>query len=155
VRVDRATRLIAAPRERVFEAFVSPDAIVQWLPPSGAKAVLEEFDPRPGGAFRMTLIFAGPGNGNRKTSENSDTVDGRFLKIVPPEMIEQQFDFVSEDPRFAGTMSMTWTLAEGPEGTVVSVAARNVPEGITNEEHRAGMNSSLVNLAALVETKGR
>lgn len=155
MRVDRATRLIAAPRERVFEAFVSPDAIVQWLPPSGAKAVLEEFDPRPGGAFRMTLIFAQPGNGNRKTSENSDTVDGRFLKIVPPEMIEQQFDFVSEDPRFAGTMSMTWTLAEGPEGTVVSVAARNVPEGITNEEHRAGMNSSLANLAALVETKGR
>jgi uncharacterized protein YndB with AHSA1/START domain len=152
VRVDRASRLIAAPRDRVYKAFVEPEAIVQWLPPSGARAALEEFDPRPGGPFRITLIFDEGSQTKRKTSENSDTVDGTFVDLVPPEFIEQQFTFVSDDPQFAGTMVMTWTLTEGPQGTLVSVAAQNVPEGITRQEHRAGVISSLANLAAYIET---
>jgi uncharacterized protein YndB with AHSA1/START domain len=153
VRVDRASHLVMAPRERIFRAFVEPDAVVRWLPPSGAQAVLEEFDPRPGGRFRMTLMFGEGGVTKRKTSEISDTVDGRFVDVVPPEMIEQEFAFVSADPRFAGTMTMIWTLTKVREGTLVGVTASNVPEGITPEEHRVGMLSSLSNLAAFVETQ--
>jgi uncharacterized protein YndB with AHSA1/START domain len=100
----------------------------------------------------MTLIFDEGSQTKRKTSENSDTVEGTFVDLVPPEFVEQQFAFVSDDPQFAGTMAMTWTLTQSPQGTLVSVAARNVPEGITREEHRAGMISSLANLAAYVET---
>jgi uncharacterized protein YndB with AHSA1/START domain len=154
MRVDRASRVMAAPRERVFQAFVDPQAIVRWLPPSGARAVLEAFDPRPGGRFRMTLIFGEGGATKRKTSENSDTVDGRFVDLIPLELIEQQVSFESDDPQFAGTMGMTWTLTEMPKGTLVSVAATDVPDGITPGEHQAGMNSSLANLAAYVESAG-
>lgn len=100
----------------------------------------------------MTLVFDESDGTKRKTSENSDTVDGKFVDLERPGRIEQQFTFVSSDPRFAGTMAMTWTLTDEPRGTIVTVAARNVPEGISPEEHRAGMSSSLANLAAYVET---
>lgn len=155
MRVDRASQLIAAPREHVFRAFVDRDAITQWLPPTGARAVLERFDPQPGGPFTMTLIFRDNASTKRKTSESSDTIVGKFVDLVRPERIEQEFTFVSDDPQFAGTMLMTWTLAETAGGTLVSVAARNVPEGITPEEHRAGMASSLANLARYVESQER
>jgi uncharacterized protein YndB with AHSA1/START domain len=115
--------------------------------------MLEEFDPRPGGPFRMTLLF-GDGDATKgKTSAKSDSVDGRFVDLVPPQLIEQEFSFVSADPQFAGTMTMTWTLAKVGEGTLVEVTARNVPDGITPEQHRIGMSSSLTNLAAFVETE--
>jgi hypothetical protein len=68
-------------------------------------------------------------------------------------MIEQEFAFVSADPQFAGTMTMIWTFTKVPEGTVVEVTARDVPKGITPEEHRVGMSSSLTNLAVYVETE--
>jgi uncharacterized protein YndB with AHSA1/START domain len=101
----------------------------------------------------MTLVFGHGGQTKRKTSKNSDTVDGRFVDLVPPETIEQEFSFVSTDPQFAGTMTMTWTLSEVRDGTLVEVTASNVPDGITPEEHRLGMSSSLANLAAYVEIK--
>lgn len=148
MRVDRASLLMAAPRERVYQAFVERAAILRWLPPSGARAILEQFDPRPGGAFRMTLIFEEGGKTKRKTSVNSDTVIGRFVRLVPPERIEQEFTFASDDPRFAGTMRMTWKLTEEGDSTLVSVTAADVPKGILPEEHRAGMASSLANLAS-------
>jgi uncharacterized protein YndB with AHSA1/START domain len=136
--VDRASRLIGAPRERIFEAFVDRDAIVQWLPPTGASAILDEFEPRPGGAFRMTLIFNDRGTITGKTRQNSDVVEGSFVELVPPERIVRHFTFVSEDPQFAGTMVMTWTLSAEPQGTLVNVAAENVTEGILPDEHRRG-----------------
>lgn len=151
MRVDRASRLIAAERERVFDAFTKRDAILRWLPPAGASAVLEKFEPAPGGRFCMTLVFSGSDSTNRKTSENSDMIDGKFVEIVCPERIVQEFRFVSDDPKFAGSMLMTWTLAETPQGTLVSVAAQNVPEGISPEEHQIGMTSSLEKLARYVE----
>lgn len=153
MRVDRASRLVAAARERVFDAFTNRDAIVRWLPPAGAQGVLHEFEPRPGGLFCMTLVFPRSDNITRKTSENSDTVDGKFVEVVRPERIVQEFTFVSDDPRFAGRMLMTWTFAETSNGTLVTVAAENVPEGISPEDHQMGMTSSLENLARYVEEK--
>ena len=147
MRVDRASRLIAAPRERVFAAFTDAGAITRWLPPAGARAVLHAFDPVDGGAFRMTLIFAPEEQPKGKTAPDSDLVDGRFVAVRPPDRIEQAFSFVSADPRFAGTMRMTWRMCEDPGGTLVSVAARDVPAGIAPEDHRKGMESSLENLA--------
>jgi len=150
-RVDRASRLIFAPRERIYQAFVDGNAIAKWLAPAGANAVVEECDPTPGGSFCMTLFFTRNDRTKRKTSEISDTVDGRFLTLAPPSLIEQEFDFVSDDPMFAGTMKMTWTFTEVLQGTMVEVAAANVPGGIHPEEHQAGMSSSLKNLAGYVE----
>jgi uncharacterized protein YndB with AHSA1/START domain len=151
MRTDRASKLIAASRERVFDAFTQREAVLEWLPPKGAIGELDLFEPVAGGAFRMTLTFdegkASPG----KTSQNTDTVDGRFVELVQPERIVQDFDFVSDDIRFAGTMTMTWQLRAQEGGTLVEVAASNVPAGIPHDEHEQGMASSLSNLADYLE----
>lgn len=152
MRMDRASRRIAAPAERIYEALTDAAAVQTWLPPEGARGTIAAFEPRAGGAFRMTLVFDTPGEtGSRKSSPITDAVDGVFLELAPNRMIRQRFTFRSEDPSFAGAMVMTWTLAPGPEGTEVAVAAENVPAGIDARDHEIGMRSSLANLAAFVE----
>lgn len=147
-RVDRAWRIIAAPPSLVYAALVDGRMVSHWLPPEGATGTLEAFDPRPGGAFRMTLRFSA---GSGKTTADTDTVSGRFVDLEEGECVVQEFDFVSDDPAFAGTMRMTWGLAWCAEGTEVTVIAENVPSGISKEDHAKGLASSLANLAACVE----
>ena len=65
--------------------------------------------------------------------------------------MRQAFAFESDDPALAGTMTMTWELTPAVGGTAVEVVAENVPAGISKEDHRVGMESSLANLALLVE----
>jgi hypothetical protein len=65
--------------------------------------------------------------------------------------VVQAVDFVSDDERFAGTMTMTWELSEENDGTKVRISADDVPSGITAEDHAAGMASTLANLASFVE----
>jgi uncharacterized protein YndB with AHSA1/START domain len=71
--------------------------------------------------------------------------------LVPDERIVQLVEFESADPAFAGTMKMTWTLTPVPGGTEVAICCENVPEGVREEDHAAGMKSTLANLAAFVE----
>ncbi len=152
MRIDRAERWIAAPADRVYQALTTRDAVEVWLPPTGARGVIEAFEPRPGGPFRMTLVFDTPGEtGARKSSETTDTVEGEFLALTPDVSVRQRFTFVSDDPAFAGAMTMTWTLTDEAGGTRVAVAAEDVPPGIRPEDHRQGMESSLANLARHVE----
>jgi uncharacterized protein YndB with AHSA1/START domain len=148
-RTDRAWRIVAAPVPRVYDALTGGNQVSHWLPPEGATGTLEEFDPRPGGMFRITLHFSSGQGG--KTTRDTDTVRGRFVDLVPDECVVQDFDFVSDDPEFAGTMRMTWGLARCADGTEVSVVAENVPSGISKEDHAKGLASSLANLAAYVE----
>jgi uncharacterized protein YndB with AHSA1/START domain len=148
-RIDRAAHVIAASVERVYAALVDADAVAQWLPPEGSTGMIEAFEPRPGGAFRMTLHFASGGGG--KTTQDSDTVNGRFVELVPNLRVVQEADFVSDDPDFSGTMRMTWSLTARDGGTQVTVAAEHVPSGISKEDHAKGLASSLANLAAYVE----
>lgn len=149
-RIDRASRLIAASAERVYAAFVDRAAVAAWLPPAGASGTIEAFAPEPGGAFRMTLRFAAMGSAG-KTTPDSDTIDGRFVGLVPGSCVVQEFDFVSDDPAFAGTMRMTWSLVPQGDATAVTVMAEHVPAGIDPEDHAQGLASSLANLAAFVE----
>lgn len=152
MRVDRAAREMAAPAERIYQALTSRDAVQSWLPPAGARGIVHEFEPRVGGAFRLTLVFDTPGEtGARKSSSNTDVVDGEFLDLVPNQRVRQRFTFNSEDPAFAGAMVMTWTLMPAVGGTHVTVAAENVPLGISPHDHEVGMASSLANLARYVE----
>lgn len=96
----------------------------------------------------MTLTFKGRAQ-SAKTTRNTDVVEGQFVKLVPETSIVQQFNFRSSDPAFAGTMTMSWTFTRVPGGTIVTVTAEGVPPGISPDDHRAGMNSSLENLAGL------
>ncbi len=148
VRRDTASRFIQASPQAIYDTFVVREAVTQWLPPQGATMEIEVFEPRIGGRFQMTLIFASaPG----KSTTNTDVVVGRFVELVPQQRIVQAFEFDSPDPAFAGTMSMQWVLEAVAGGTTVVVTAENVPPGISPADHEIGLNSSLANLAAYIE----
>jgi uncharacterized protein YndB with AHSA1/START domain len=150
-RVDAASRLIAATPEKVFAALVDADALSSWLPPSGMSGRFEHFDARPGGSYRLILRYPDRSGGRGKATDNSDIVEARFVEIVPDARVVQAIDFVSDDPAFAGTMTMTWEVVPVGESTRVEIRAENVPAGISTEDHAVGLNSSLANLARYAE----
>lgn len=151
-RTDTASRVLDADPARVYAALVDPDALVAWLPPNGMTARFEWFDGRPGGGYRMVLTYADASAGPGKSTVDSDVVEARFVDMVPCVRVVQAADFVSDDPRYAGTMTMTWELARLETGTRVEFRAEDVPDGISAEDHAAGLASSLENLAAYLET---
>ena len=140
--------MIAASAERVFAALIDPDALLAWLPPPGMSARFERFDARPGGSYRMVLTYADPSTASGKASADSDIVEARFIDIVPGARVVQAVDFVFDDPAYAGAMTMTWDVARIDAGTRVAIRADDVPDGISAEDHAAGLASSLANLAA-------
>lgn len=151
-RTDRAARVIDAPVARVFNALVDRDALEAWLPPGGMTARFEQFDPTPGGSYRMVLTYTDPGDSRGKTSAEADIVEARYIDIVPGDRVVQAVDFVSDDPTFAGTMTMTWAVRPVEGGTRVEIVADDVPDGISADDHAAGMTSSLENLAGYLES---
>ena len=149
-RTDRASRVVDAPVERVFAALVDRDALVEWLPPDGMTATFERFDARPGGSYRLLLSYPA-GSSAGKSTADSDIVEARYVDIVPGVRVVQAVEFVSDDAAFAGTMTMTWEVSAADGGTSVEITADDVPEGISAEDHAAGLASSLDNLARYVE----
>ncbi len=147
-RTDTASKVIAAPVERVFAALIDPAALVQWLPPSGMTGRFDHFEARPGGSYRMTLTYVDPPADGGKSSADTDVVEGRFTEIVPGSHVAQTVDFTSDDPAFAGTMTMTWSVSPVDGGTRVDIRADDVPQGISAADHVAGMNSSLAKLTS-------
>jgi uncharacterized protein YndB with AHSA1/START domain len=147
-RTDRVQRVIVAPPDRVYGAFVDAEELMAWLPPGGMQGRLERFDPRPGGSYRMVLTYLDSAGAPGKADADSDIVEARFVELVPGVRVVQAVDFVSDDPAFAGTMTMTWEVAAKDNGTLVTFTADDVPEGISAEAHAEGMASSLANLAA-------
>lgn len=147
-RTHTASRFIPAPPGLVYGALVDPQRLVRWLPPQGATGRIDAFDARPGGRFRITLTFAAGGG---KATADTDVVEGRFVELVPGERVRSETTFRSDDPSFAGTMTMTWELATKSAGTLVTVTARDVPRGISRAEHEKGIASSLDNLAAFLK----
>lgn len=146
-RTDTATQVVAAPHARVFEAFVDPEALVAWLPPQGMSGRFERFDLRPGGSYRLVLTYDDASGSPGKATADTDVVEARFVAIDPGVRVVQAVDFVSDDPAFAGTMTMTWEATAVAGGTRVVVTADDVPDGITAEDHAAGLTASLANLA--------
>lgn len=152
LRVDSASRVIKAPPADIYRAYVDPDALVRWLPPTGMKGRIENFDPRDGGDYRIVLTYVDANQSAAgKTTPDADVVHGRFLELVPDRRIVQSVRFESADPQFAGEMTLTWNLNPAPEGTTVVIAAENVPDGITRADHEAGFAATLDSLAAFVE----
>jgi uncharacterized protein YndB with AHSA1/START domain len=150
-RTDTASRTVAAPPGKVYAALVNPEAMIDWLPPSGMTAHFEHFDARPGGGYRMVLTYADASAAPGKATADSDVVDGRFTELVPDVRVVQAVEFESDDPAFAGTMTMTWELVAVDGGTSVEIRAEDVPNGISAEDHAAGLASSLANLATYVD----
>jgi uncharacterized protein YndB with AHSA1/START domain len=153
-RTDRASRVIAASPTTVYDALLDRESVEAWLPPEGMRGRIEQWDPRPGGGFRMVLTYLDPADSPGKSSAATDVVDVGFADLVPAERVVQQAVFEADDPSFAGTMTMTWQLTATGDGTEVTVTATDVPPGIDQADHEAGIASSLANLASHVERSG-
>ncbi|MDD9375206.1 SRPBCC domain-containing protein [Streptomyces sp. ZAF1911] len=155
-RTDRAARTVAAPPADVYAALLDRASLEAWLPPDGMSGRIERWDPRPGGGFRMVLTYLDasldPAESPGKTSDATDVVDVRFTGLAPSERVVQQAVFESDDPSYAGTMTMTWHLTATDGGTEVTVTATDVPPGIDQADHEAGIASSLAHLASHLET---
>ncbi len=142
---DVGRRTVRAPVDQVFAALVDAEVRAVWLPPSGMSAGIDWFEARPGGGYRMTLTYddeATPG----KSDANTDVVEARFVVMDKPRRVVEEVDFVSDDPAFTGTMTMTWSLEAADGGTLVTITATGVPEGISSEDHAAAFASTLGNL---------
>lgn len=153
-RVDAASRWIAASPDAVYGAFAEPGAIERWLPPDDMTGAMRHFDFREGGSYRMRLTYPASQRGHGKTSEDADEVAVRLTRLVPGRSIEQEIDFQSEDPAFGRTMRMTWALVPERDGTLVTVRAEDVPEGIRPDDHVAAMTASLDQLARFLGAVG-
>jgi uncharacterized protein YndB with AHSA1/START domain len=150
---DSGDIVIAAPPEAVFAAMVDPDARTVWLPPTGMTGRFEWFDARAGGGYRMVLEYDDTSQIG-KSEQNRDVTEVRFAAVEPPHRIVEQVDFVSDDPRFAGTMSMTWAVEAVGSGSRVTVTATDVPDGISSADHATAFASTLANLDAYVRNAG-
>lgn len=144
-RTDRASRVIAAAPGAIYDAFLDPETLMKWLPPGGMTGRVLEFEPREGGRYCIELTYTGEGKG--KTGNRTDVTRGRFLTLEPGRRIVWSADFDSDDPSFAGTMIMNWLFEPHGQGCRVTIIAEDVPTGISQADHDAGLNASLTNLA--------
>jgi uncharacterized protein YndB with AHSA1/START domain len=151
MRVDEATRVIQASPSVLYRAFEDPSALESWLPPKGMTGHVLAFDFRDGGSYRMRLVYSDKGKSRGKSSGDTDEVEVRFVRLIKDLYIEQAVTFDSDDPRFSGEMTVAWHFSVVLGGTKVTVRCESVPEGISRDDHQAGLSSSLQNLARFAE----
>ena len=148
----RLSRHIRAPRERVYEALIDAGAVQRWMVPDSMTSHVHSFDAREGGTFRVSLTYDAPTD-TGKTSAQTDTYHGRFVRLVPGEEVVQVVEFETADPALQGEMTITFTLAEAADGgTDVAGVHENLPSGVPPEDNELGWSMSLGKLARLVET---
>jgi len=144
----RESRLIAAPPEKVWAAFMDPAALAEWLPPGTMTGKVHAFDPRAGGGYRMSLFYpATERNFRGKTAEREDMFNVRFVELAPPCRIVEAVNFVTTDPAFFGEMTITVTFAPVGSGTQVTFCFESLPPGIRPEDNQEGTRLSLEQLA--------
>lgn len=150
-KIHRATRVILATQRAIFRALIDPEAIVSWRPPKGMTARITAFDPKPGGTYTMELRYPPETASYAKSGDGVDRINGRFVELVADEKMVEEVRFDTSDPAFLGTMTITTALTPDRDGTRISIVAANVPPGISETDHRAGMESTLKNLANFLE----
>ena len=146
----RIRRRVNAPRERVYDALLDVRAVTTWMVPDGMTSHVHAFDPREGGAFRISLTYDEPTE-TGKTSAHTDTYHGRFVKLVPNEQVGQVVEFETADPAMRGEMTIAFTLADADGGTDILAVHDQLPPGLSLADNETGWRMSLDKLAALVE----
>jgi uncharacterized protein YndB with AHSA1/START domain len=149
----RVIRHIAAPRAAVYRALLDADAIAEWKVPDGMTARVHAFEPRVGGAIRVSLTYDAPGSAG-KTTAHTDTYHGRFAELVPDERVVEVDEFETDDPALRGPMTITITLADADGGTELVAVHEGLPSAVPVADNEAGWRMALDKLAALVE-RGR
>ncbi len=135
-------RVFKAPAERVYKAFLDPDAMAKWLPPNGFTCKVHEMDARVGGKYKMSFTNFGTGQ--------SHSFGGEYKELVPNERIVNSDKF--DDPNLPGEMTNTVTFREVSVGTEVNILQEGIPAMIPAEACYLGWQESLKLLAMLVES---
>jgi len=140
-----------APRVRVYRALLDAQAIAAWRVPTGMTSHVHVFEPREGGAIRVSLTYDAP-TATGKTTAHTDTYHGRFVKLVPDTQVVEAVEFETEDPALRGEMTLTITLADADGGgTELLAVHEGLPPGVPAADNELGWRLSLEKLAALVE----
>jgi uncharacterized protein YndB with AHSA1/START domain len=134
--------LRAAP-EKVYRAFLDPDAMAKWLPPNGFTGKVHHMDARVGGTYKMSFTNFSTGRGH--------SFGGKYLELVPGERIRYTDRF--DDPNLPGEMQATITLRKVAVGTELNIVQEGLPEVIPLEACYLGWQESLMLLAKLVEAE--
>ncbi len=139
----RLHRVFRAPPERVYRAFLDPDAMVKWYPPNGFTGKIHHMDARVGGSYRMSFT--------NFTTGKSHSFSVEFIELIPHERIRciDKFD----DPNLSGEMQVTITFEQVSCGTEVNITQEGVPDLIPPEGCYLGWQESLTLLAKLVEAE--
>jgi uncharacterized protein YndB with AHSA1/START domain len=145
-------RHIRAPRREVYHALLDVQAVTTWMVPEGMTSHVHKFDARTGGLFRISLTYDTP-TGTGKTTAHTDTYHGRFVKLVPDELVVEEMEFETDDPTMRGVMAVTYTIAEAEGGTDLVAVHENLPPGISPADNELGWQMSLDKLVALVEAE--
>ena len=131
----RISRRVNAPRAIVYRALLDADAIATWKVPDGMTCRVHAFEPREGGSFRISLTYDAPTT-TGKTTAQTDTYHGRFVKLVPNEKVVEVDEFETTDPALRGAMTITITLADVDGGTEVLAVHDGLPPGVSRDEQR-------------------
>ena len=136
-------RVLRAPAERIFRAFLDAEANAKWLPPNGFTCKVHHLEAKVGGSFRMSFT--------NFTTGQSHTFGGEYQELVPHERIRYTDKF--DDPNLPGEMQVTVTLAAVSCGTEVTITQEGVPGAIPREACYLGWQESLTLLGKLVEAE--
>lgn len=137
----RLHRVLKAPPERVFKAFVDPDALARWMAPYGYLGKVHSIDARAGGSYRMSFTNFSTGS--------THTFGGRYIEVEAPRLLRYTDKF--DDPGLPGEMAMTVTIRAVSCGSELTIEQAGVPEAIPAEMCHLGWQESLLQLAQLVE----
>lgn len=137
----RLHRVLRATPERVYRAFLDPDAMAKWLPPYGFTGKVHQMDAKVGGTHKMSFT--------NFTTGHSESFGGEYLELVPFQTIRYTDRF--DDPNLPGEMQTTVTLKQVSGGTELNIEQRGIPEAIPEDMCYLGWQESLAQLAKLVE----
>jgi uncharacterized protein YndB with AHSA1/START domain len=139
----RLHRVLRAPAERIYRAFLDADAMTKWLPPHGFTGKVHHMEAKVGGTHRMSFT--------NFTTGQSHSFGGTYLELVPNEKIRYSDKF--DDPNLPGEMTATITLKKVMVGTEINIVQEGVPDMIPAEACYLGWQESLMLLAQLVEAE--
>ena len=134
-------RVLTAKPEKIYRAFLDPDAMAKWLPPNGFTCKVHHMDPKVGGTYKMSFT--------NFTTERSVSFGGEYRELVENERVRYTDNF--DDPNLAGEIQVTVNLKKVSLGTEITIVQEGLPTVIPLEACYVGWQQSLNNLAKLVE----
>ena len=137
----RLHRVMTTSPQKLYRAFLEPDALAKWLPPDGFTATVHHLDARVGGSFRMSF--------RNFTTGQAHSFGGTYLELSPGERVRYTDKF--EDPQLPGDIQVTVSLKKASVGTEIHILQEGLPDVIPVEACYLGWQQSLQNLAKLIE----